>query len=139
MDTKHTKSMGCLHTGSFRPLQNLCQGTLKLFLRLVVFQRAIKMLGVFFILAVTCSSMENGTPGQGKQLESRKREYNISYKVRNDTIYCVEHLKSCVTILRALLFLKICIWLFLEPLFMFFWGGPPILHNTDEEVICCLG
>jgi hypothetical protein len=35
-----------------------------------------------------------------------KMEFNIKDKVWNNTISCVQHLKTCITILRPLLYLK---------------------------------
>lgn len=54
-----------------------------------------------------------------------KIEYNVA-----ETISCVQHLKNCITILRAFPFLSI--WMFLEICSCFF--SATILHN--EEVNC---
>ena len=56
----------------------------------------------------------------------------MANKVRNYTMSCVQHLKTCITLLRAFRFLKGCIWVFLECLFIFFQSF--VLRTEDEEV-----
>ena len=43
-----------------------------------------------------------------------KMEYNIEDTVRNETISRVQHLKTCITILRVFQFLKGRIWVFFQ-------------------------
>lgn len=50
------------------------------------------------------------------------------------TISCVQHLTNCITILRALPFVKLRIQVFLKPLFMFLDALE--LQNEFEEVNC---